>query len=176
MNFFKLFFLIILIVSFNNNVYGHGPSRQKVNEKIEIDANPEKVWEIVKNFMKYDWNSSIQKVIAENNEVGAERKLEFDGGKYVKQKLEKLDEAKKLISWRIVETSNEIMPVNSYAAKIFVKESENGKTLVNYKAGFYRGFMGNDPPESLNDENSKKKVAIFIKNSLKGLKSIAESK
>ena len=176
MNFFKLFFLIILIVSFNNKVYGHGPSRQKVNEKIEINANSEKVWEIVKNFMKYDWNSSIQKVIAENNEVGAERKLEFDGGKYVKQKLEKLDEAKKLISWRIVETSNEIMPVNSYAAKIFVKESENGKTLVNYKAGFYRGFMGNDPPELLNDENSKKKVAIFIKNSLKGLKSIAESK
>ena len=176
MNFLKLLFLIILIISFNNNVYGHRPSRQKVNEKIEIDANPEKVWEIVKNFMKYDWNSSIQKVIAENNEVGAERKLEFDGGKFVKQKLEKLDEAKKLISWRIVETSNEIMPVNSYAAKIFVKESENGKTLVNYKAGFYRGFMGNDPPESLNDENSKKKVAIFIKNSLKGLKSIAESK
>ena len=176
MNIFKLFFLLSLIVSFSNNVYGHGPSRQKVNEKIEIDANPEKVWEIVKNFMKYDWNSSIQKVIAENNEVGAERKLEFDGGKYVKQKLEKLDETKKLISWRIVETSNEIMPVNSYAAKIFVKESENGKTLVNYKAGFYRGFMGNDPPESLNDENSKKKVAIFIKNSLKGLKSIAESK
>ena len=85
MNFFKLFFLIILIVSFNNNVYGHGPSRQKVNEKIEINANSEKVWEIVKNFMKYDWNSSIQKVIAENNEVGAERKLEFDGGKFVKQ-------------------------------------------------------------------------------------------
>ena len=176
MNFFKLFFLIVLIVFFNNEVNGHGPSRQKVNEKIEINADPEKVWGIVKNFMKYDWNSSIQKVIAENNEVGAERKLEFDGGKFVKQKLEKLDETKKLISWRIVETSNEIMPVNSYAAKIFVKESKNGKTLVNYKAGFYRGFMGNDPPESLNDENSKKKVAIFIKNSLEGLKSIAESK
>ena len=176
MNFFKLFFLIILIVFFNNEVNGHGPSRQKVNEKIEINADPEKVWGIVKNFMKYDWNSSIQKVIAENNEVGAERKLEFDGGKFVKQKLEKLDETKKIISWRIVETSNEIMPVNSYAAKIFVKESKNGKTLVNYKAGFYRGFMGNDPPESLNDENSKKKVAIFIKNSLEGLKSIAESK
>ena len=68
------------------------------------------------------------------------------------------------------------MPVNSYAAKIFVKTSDNGKTIVNYKAGFYRGFMGNDPPEPLNDENSKKKVSIFIKNSLKGLKSIAESK
>ena len=88
----------------------------------------------------------------------------------------KIDETKKLISWRIIETSNDVMPVNSYAAKIFVKDGENGKTIVNYKAGFYRGFMGNDPPEQLNDENSKKKVSIFIKNSLKGLKSIAESK
>ena len=65
------------------------------------------------------------------------------------------------------------------AAVVFARPSgalRAHKTLVNYKAGFYRGFMGNDPPESLNDENSKKKVAIFIKNSLKGLKSIAESK
>ena len=176
MNFLKLFILIVLIVSFNNDANGHGPSRQKVNEKIEIDTNPEKVWEIVKNFTKYDWNSSIKNVAAENNEVGAERKLEFGEGKFVKQKLEKIDETKRLISWRILETSNDIMPVNSYAAKIFVKEGENGKTIVNYKAGFYRGFMGNDPPEALNDENSKKKVSNFIKNSLKGLKSIAESK
>ena len=176
MNFYKLFFLVTLILFFNNNVDAHGPSRQKVNEKIEINTNPEKVWEIVKNFMKYDWNSSIKKVIAKNNEVGAERKLEFEEGKFIKQKLEKIDDTKRLISWRIVETSNEIMPVNSYAAKIFVKNGENGKTIVNYKAGFYRGFMGNDPPEPLNDENSKKKVSTFIKNSLKGLKSIAESK
>ena len=176
MNFLKLLLLVIFIVSFNNNVNGHGPSRQKVNENIEINTKPEKVWEIVKNFMKFNWNSSVKKVIAENNQVGAERKLEFEGGKFVKQKLEKIDESKKLISWRIVETSNDIMPVNSYAAKIFVKEGDNGKTIVNYKAGFYRGFMGNDPPEALNDENSKKKVSIFIKNSLKGLKSIAETK
>ena len=176
MNFFKLFFLIVLIITLNKNVDGHGPSRQKVNEKIEINTSPDKVWEIVKNFMKFDWNSSIKKVTVENNDVGSERKLEFEGGKVVKQKLEKIDETKKLISWRIIETSNVVMPVNSYAAKIFVKESENGKTIVNYKARFYRAFMGNDPPEPLNDENSKKKVSIFIKNSLKGLKSIAESK
>ena len=34
--------------------------------------------------------------------------------------------------------------------------------------------MGNDPPEELNDENSKQKVTEFIKNSLDGLKQIAE--
>ena len=47
--------------------------------------------------------------------------------------------------------------------KIFVKELESGKTIVNYKAGFYRGFMGNDPPEELNDENSKKSKIIYYK-------------
>ena len=71
---------------------------------------------------------------------------------------------KKFVSWRIIETNNKILPVNSYSAKIFVKESESGKTTVNYKAGFYRGFMGNDPPEELNDENSKKSKIIYYKN------------
>ena len=52
MNFLKLFFLVISIVSLSNNVNGHGPSRQKVNENIEINTKPEKVWEIVKNFTK----------------------------------------------------------------------------------------------------------------------------
>ena len=76
MNFFKLFFLIVLIITLNKNVDGHGPSRQKVNEKIEINTNPDKVWEIVKNYMKFDWNSSVKKVTVENNDIGSERKLE----------------------------------------------------------------------------------------------------
>ena len=46
--------------------------------------------------MKFDWNSSIKKVTVENNDVGSERKLEFEGGKVVKQKLEKIDETKNL--------------------------------------------------------------------------------
>ena len=58
-------------------------------------------------------------------------------------------------------------------AKIFVK-SKDGKTLVQYKAGFYRGFMGNDPPPELNDENSKKLVKNFITENLQGLKKIVE--
>ena len=34
--------------------------------------------------------------------------------------------------------------------------------------------MGNDPPVDLNDENSKKKVKIFIVENLNGLKKIIE--
>ena len=65
------------------------------------------------------------------------------------------------------------MPVNSYQATLILKDL-NGKTEVTYKAGFYRGFMGNDPPEELNDVNSKKKAKEFVLKSLSGLKKIAE--
>ena len=81
-----------------------------------------------------------------------------------------------MISWRVIDTDNKTLPVNSYAAKIFVKEGENGKTIVNYKAGFYRGFMGNDPPPELNDENSKRLVKLFVSENLKGLKKLIEGK
>ena len=62
------------------------------------------------------------------------------------------------------------MPVNSYSATLKVdisKESAN-KTTLTYKSAFYRGFMGNDPPEDLNDENSKKKVIDFVDKAIEG--------
>ena len=176
MNLFKFFFLFLSISILNSTAHSHGPSRQKVSEKIEINASPEKVWSIVKKFSNFKWNPSVKEVNAQGEKVDSVRELNFGDAKIIKQKLEKLDNNKKLISWRIIETNNDVMPVNSYSAKIFVKDGDGGKTLVNYKAGFYRGFMGNDPPVELNDENSKKKVADFIKESLKGLKKIAESK
>ena len=176
MIFLKTLILSISILLMFKNTDAHGPSRQKVSEKISINAEAKEVWNIVKDFKNFKWNPSIKNVKASDNKIGSERQLEFQKGYSVKQKLEKIDDKKQYISWRIIETSNEIMPVNSYAAKIFVKDKENGTTEVLYKAGFYRGFMGNDPPEELNDENSKKKVSDFIINSLKGLKVIAENK
>ena len=175
MNITKFFSLFFLVIFFTSDAYSHGPSRQKVSEKIEIDASSSKVWLIVKDFKNFKWNPNIQETKSKSNEIGSERELFFSEGEIVKQKLEKVNEEKKFVSWRIIETNNKILPVNSYSAKIFVKESESGKTTVNYKAGFYRGFMGNDPPEELNDENSKKKVKSFIIRSLEGLKKIAET-
>ena len=170
----KFLLLLILLFFFSTTLYAHGPSRQKVSEKIQINAESSKVWEIVKNFKDFKWNSEITQCSASKNSVGSERVIEFSNGSKVKQKLEKLDENKMMIGWRIIETDNKMLPVNSYAAKVFVKNNDDDTSTINYKAGFYRGFMGNDPPEELNDENSKKKVQEFIKKSLEGLKEIAE--
>ena len=165
-----VFFIILL--SFHSS-HAHGPSRQKVSESIEINGTLEEVWEIVGNFKSFNWNKNIKNIKAEGDDVGSERIINFKSGESVKQKLEKIDKSKHMISWRIVETDNKILPVNSYSAKVFVKSNDN-KTIVQYKSGFYRGFMGNDPPPELNDENSKKKVQFFISENLKGLKEIIE--
>ena len=165
-----LFFILLFLF---NSSGAHGPSRQKVSESIEINGTVDDVWKIVSNFKNFSWNKNIKDVKAEGSAIGAERILNFKSGESVKQKLEKIDKDKLMISWRIIKTDNKVLPVNSYSAKIFVK-SEGNKTIVQYKSGFYRGFMGNDPPTELNDENSKGKVKSFITENLKGLKEIIE--
>ena len=173
MKYNKIILIILALFFIQESVNSHGPSRQKVSESIEIQATPEEVWKIVSDFTNFKWNKNITELSAPDRTVGSERILKFKSGQSIIQKLEKLDEEKKMISWRITETNNDILPVNSYGAKIFIKAADN-KTLVQYKTGFYRGFMGNDPPEELNDENSKIKVTKFIEGNLKGLKRIAE--
>ncbi len=175
MPYYKIVIIFIVIFLINDSSFSHGPSRQKVSESIEINASAEEVWKIVSDFKNFKWNPTITETSAESNKAGSERVIKFKTGETIKQKLEKINQKKMMINWRILETDNKILPVNSYAAKVFVKSQDN-KTIVQYKSGFYRGFMGNDPPPELNDENSKKLVKTFITENLKGLKQIIEKK
>ena len=49
---FSVLIPLILIAFVAQSANAHGPSRQKVVEKIEIGASPDKIWDIVKNFSK----------------------------------------------------------------------------------------------------------------------------
>jgi len=172
---FRNLLAIFVSIFVFGSAFAHGPSRQKVSLTVNINAPVEKVWQLISNFKEFKWNENVKDSKTSSNEVGSERVISFKGGGAIKQKLEKLNSEKKMVSWRVVETDNKILPVNSYASKIFVKADGDNRTSVTYKSGFYRGFMGNDPPPELNDENSKKKVEEFIEGNLKGLKKIAES-
>ena len=96
MNITKFFSLFFLVIFFTSDAYSHGPSRQKVSEKIEIDASSSKVWLIVKDFKNFKWNPNIQETKSKSNEIGSERELFFSEGEIVKQKLEKVNEEKNL--------------------------------------------------------------------------------
>ncbi len=171
----KILLSFFVILLFNQSLLAHGPSRQKVSLKLDIKAPASEVWKIVSNFKEFNWNEEVEKSESNGNKVGSERLISFKNGSKVKQKLEKINTDKMMVSWRVIETDNKTLPVNSYASKIFVKSVDSNTTSITYKSGFYRGFMGNDPPVELNDENSKLKVTKFIEGNLKGLKRIAES-
>lgn len=161
--------IVLFIFGIFHHLPAHGPSRQKVVQKIEINGNLSDVWEIVSNFSDFTWSTMVSSSESDGNDIGAIRTVKSKNGSIFSQTLEKLNNEKKLISWRIKDTDQKLLPVNSYQATIVANEN-NGIVEVTYKAGFYRGFMGNDPPEELNDVNSKRKVYEFIDASLKSLK------
>ncbi len=154
----------------------HGPSRQKVVEKIEINAPADKVWEVVGNFQDMSWHPGIAKTEGTGgNAVGAKRKLTLKSGGVIEESVEGYDAAGKSLKYKIDAVDPKVLPVNNYASTITVKDA-GGKTEVEWKGAFYRGFMNNDPPPELSDEASLKAVTGVYKDGLAALKAKLEGK
>lgn len=154
----------------------HGPSRQKVVEKIEIDAPADKVWAIVGNFQDMGWLPGVTKTEGSGgNDANAKRKLTLKDGGVIEESLTKYDAAGKSISYKIDNVDVKVLPVNNYAATITIKDA-GGKSEVEWKGAFYRGFMNNDPPPELSDEAAVKTITGIYKAGLASLKAKAEGK
>ncbi|QGM45610.1 SRPBCC family protein [Methylocystis heyeri] len=156
----------------------HGPSRQKVVEKIEIDAPPAKVWEIVGNFGDINWLPGVAKTEATggNTPEQAKRKLTLSNGGTIDESLTKYDAAAMSLSYKIDQVDPKVLPVNNYSSTITVTPADGGKSTVEWKGAFYRGFMNNDPPPELSDEAALKAVGGIYTSGLAALKAKAEGK
>lgn len=156
--------------------FAHGPSRQKVVEKIEINAPADKVWAIVGNFQDLSWLPPVAKTEgAGGNAVDAKRKVTLKSGGVIDESVTKYDDGSKTLGYKIDTVDPKVFPVNNYAATISVKE-EGGKSVVEWKGAFYRGFMNNDPPPDQSDEAALKAVTDLYKAGLESLKAKAEGK
>jgi len=156
--------------------FAHGPSRQKVVEKIEINAPAAKVWEIVGNFQDMSWHPGVAKTEGTGgNGADAKRKLTLKSGGVIEESLTKYDADGKSLSYKIDAVDVKVLPVNNYSSTISVKD-EGGKSVVEWKGAFYRGFMNNDPPPELSDEAGVKAVSDVYKAGLAALKTKAEGK
>ena len=153
----------------------HGPSRQKVVEKIEINAPADKVWEVVGNFQDMSWHPSVAKTEGTGgNAAGAKRKLTLKSGGTIEESVDNYDAAAKSIKYKIDAVDVKVLPVN-YSSTITVKDA-GGKSEVEWKGAFYRGFMNNDPPPELSDEAGVKAVSDVYKTGLEALKAKLEGK
>lgn len=157
--------------------YAHGPVRQKLVEKIEINAPAAKVWAAVGNFQDMSWHPAVAKTEGSdgNTPDKAKRTLTLKSGETLQESLTRYDEAGMSMSYKIEPDNVKALPVSNYSATISVK-AEGDKSVVEWKGAFYRGYMNNDPPPELNDDAALKAVADVYKSGLAALKAKVEAK
>jgi carbon monoxide dehydrogenase subunit G len=156
----------------------HGPTRQKTVEKIEINAPPAAVWGVLADFGDIGWLPGVEKTESSGDRVPEQwkRKIFLANGETIDETLTKYDDAGQSLSYRIDHVDVKVLPVNNYSSTITVTAADGGKTLVEWRGAFYRGFMNNDPPPELSDEAALKAVADIYKKGLAALKEKVEAK
>jgi Polyketide cyclase / dehydrase and lipid transport len=154
-----------------------GPSRQTITETIQIDAPPAKVWATIADFHDMRWFPGIAKTTGEggNDPDVAKRQLTLDGGATIDESLYKYDAVAMSYSYRIDKVDVKVLPVNDYSATIAVLPAEGGKSTVEWRGTFYRGYPNDDPPPELNDEAALKAVAKVYRAGLESLKKKIEA-
>lgn len=154
----------------------HGPTRQKLTETVEISAPPETVWARIGAFQDMSWHPAVEKTEGNGgNDKDATRKLTLKGGGVIEEVMEKYDAAGMNYFYRITNVDVKVLPVTNYSSWLTVKPAEGGKTLVEWKGAFYRGYPNNDPPPELNDEAAKTAVVGVYRAGLDALKKALEA-
>lgn len=165
------------VCAFTLHANAHGPTRQKVDESIAIDAPASKVWEIVGDFnAMHKWVPPVENSTATNgNTPDSERTLTIKGGEQLVESLLAYDAAAMTLRYRMKAPNLKVLPVNNYSSSISVMADGPSRSKVNWKGAFYRGYMNNDPPPELNDDAAVKAVSGLYQASLSNLKKVVES-
>lgn len=177
----------IALFMFSAVAAAHGPVRQKLDEEIQINAAPEKVWALIKDFDNMSWHPGVAGVKGEGgNSKGATRVLTLKDGGTITEELKKYDEKAMEYKYKITDMSVvktithsgqeepvKVLPVTDYSAGISV-EAQGGGSKVTWNAAFYRGYMNNNPPPELNEDAANAAVGKVLKDGLENLKKLAE--
>ncbi|MEE9338990.1 MAG: SRPBCC family protein [Methylococcaceae bacterium] len=168
-----LFIIGLFFLPLNANA--HGPTPQKADEKIVINASIEKTWEILKDFDNIStWHPDVKSSKGDGkNKSDSVRAMTLSNDEETEESLDYYSEKDHEYSYRLKGENTKAFPISSHTSAIQLI-AEGDKTLVKWKSRFYRGDTGNSPSEKLNDESATKAMNQFIQNGLKGLKETLE--
>jgi carbon monoxide dehydrogenase subunit G len=153
----------------------HGPTRKRTNEAVEINAPPERVWAMIGDFQDMGWHPAVEKTEGRGgNAVDATRRLTLKGGGTIDEVLARHEPEKRSYFYRITAVDPKVLPVTNYSATLLVEPAGEGRSKVEWRGAFYRGYPNNDPPPELNDEAAMKAVSEVYRAGLDALKARLE--
>lgn len=154
-----------------SSAWAHGPTPQKVDEEIIINADVATVWNMVKSFDTFaEWQPAVESLSMTDPET---RVITLKSGGEITDSLDEINEAEHYIGYRLLKENIEAFPVSFYTINIqVVAEGSNSK--VSWSGRFYRADTGNFPAENLNDEAAVMVMTSYAKSGLTGLKLVVE--
>lgn len=159
------------LVLLSSSVFAHGPTPQRVDEQINIDADVANVWKKVNAFDQLDkWHPAVESITMQDETT---RIVSLKSGGDITESLDESDAERHYIGYRLLTENIEAIPVSFYTIGIEVEAAETG-SKVSWSGRFYRADTGNFPPENLNDEAAVKAMTEYAKSGLKGLKDSLE--
>lgn len=154
----------------------HGPTRQKVTEKIAIDAPASAVWDKIKDFEALaQWHPAVAASPAsQGNAAGSVRTIALKGGGEIVETLEGYNAEQRRYTYRAKDGG--ALPVTNYTSTIQVTPEGDAKSVVEWRGAFYRAFPGNDPPADKSDDAAVQAVTGVYQAGLANLKKLAEGR
>ncbi len=167
----KLSLAGLSLVFMSSSVFAHGPTPQRVDEQIIIDADVATVWQQVMAFDQLDkWHPAVESITMQD---GSTRIVKLKSGGEITESLDESDAERHYIGYRLLTENVEAMPVSFYTIGIEVEAADKGSQVI-WSGRFYRADTGNFPPENLNDEAAVKAMTEFATSGLEGLKASLE--
>jgi carbon monoxide dehydrogenase subunit G len=166
--------ILALCLGLSTSALAHGPTRQKVTESITINAAPQKVWDVVKDFDALaKWHPAVASSPAtKGNEVGSVRTITLKDGAKIVETLEDYSAEKMTYKYRAADGG--ALPVTNYSSTLSVKPADGGKTLVEWRGAFYRAYPNNNPPPGQDDEAAVKAITGVYTSGLANLQKMVE--
>ncbi len=158
-------------VFFVSAVDAHGPTRQRAEATVEINAPADKVWAVVGDFGNMDWHPSVVETRIEGAGTDdAVRTLVLESGDTIVEEIRRHDDERMTYAYRATEFEWDVLPVSNYTGNITVTENDDGTSTVLWRAAFTRAEQQNDPPEHLNEDAAHAAINALYEEGLAGLK------
>jgi len=156
-----------LLLAVGMPAFAHGPTPQKTDQSVLINATPDVVWKLLSEPCAIkNWHPEV----ADCKSVDPKKRtLTLKNGSRIDEEVDEILPSEMTISYRIGgEIDIKALPVSSLTGRIKVKAEGTG-TLVSWLARYYRADTTNEPPKGLDDESALKAVNSYVKAGLSGL-------